>query len=69
MTEAPSIKEALEVSGDAIDEYYRYWTGGESRGSYDGRPERDNLWKAMYAVRAARKALYPAPLAQSVEKK
>lgn len=55
------LRGALEVSGDAIDEYYRYWTGGESRGSYDGRPERANLWKAMYAVRAALKALPAHP--------
>lgn len=62
------LREALEVSGDALDEYYRYWTGGESRGSYDGRPERDNLWKAMYAVRAARKALSAHPHASDCDK-
>lgn len=62
------LREALEVSGDAIDEYYRYWTGGESRGSYDGRPERANLWKAMYAVRAALKALSAHPHASDCDK-
>lgn len=50
-------RKALEQAGDAIDEFYRYWTGGEQRGSYDGKPERDGLWKAMYEVRAARRAL------------
>lgn len=47
---------ALDVTGEALDEFYQYWTGGEMRGSYDGKPERDALWKAMYAVRAIRAA-------------
>jgi len=40
-----------EMEG-AISEYYRYHTGGETRGSYDGKPERNRLWRAMYAARA-----------------
>ena len=27
----------LESAEQAIAEYYRYWTGGETRGSYDGK--------------------------------
>ena len=47
------LRTALKASHVAMAEFYRYWTGGETRGSYDGRPERDGLWKAMYAARAA----------------
>lgn len=39
-------REALDRSEKAIAEYYRYWTGGETRGSYDGKPERRGLWAA-----------------------
>ena len=56
-TPPAGIREALEAAGDAMDEYYRYWTGGESRGSYDGKPERQRLWAAMHTVKAARAAL------------
>ncbi|MFY0735665.1 hypothetical protein [Aurantimonas sp. NFXS3] len=47
------VVRALEEAEQAISEYYRYWTGGETRGSYDGKPERAGLWKAMYGARAA----------------
>lgn len=46
------LREGLKASHDAAAEYYRYWTGGETRGSYDGKPERNGLWKAMYGARA-----------------
>lgn len=44
---------ALEMAEHAIAEYYRYFTGGETRGSYDGKPERRQLWEARYKARAA----------------
>jgi hypothetical protein len=44
---------ALKASEAAIAEYYRYWTGGETRGSYDGKPERNGLWRALQTTRAA----------------
>lgn len=50
--------EALQGAHGAIAEYYRYRTGGETRGSYDGKPERDSLWKAQHDARAA---LTPQP--------
>ena len=43
--------EALREAERAIAEYYRYWTGGEARGSYDGKPERNGLWKAKHKAR------------------
>lgn len=49
-----AMDEALEQCERAIAEYYRYQTGGETRGSYDGKPERNGLWSAMYAARRAR---------------
>ena len=53
------LERALRGAETAIAEFYRYWTGGEMRGSYDGKPERDALWKAMHAARTvlARSAL------------
>ena len=42
--------EALRTADAAMREYYRYWTGGETRGSYDGKPERNGLWKAMWST-------------------
>ena len=48
---------ALESAEQAIAEYYRYWTGGETRGSYDGKPERAGLWKAQSQARATLAAL------------
>jgi hypothetical protein len=48
-----SLETALRLAESAIAEFYRYWHGGEMRGSYDGRPERESLWKALYATRAA----------------
>ena len=50
--EIARLREALGTSHAAMAEYYRYFTGGETKGSYDGKPERSNLWKAMYAARA-----------------
>lgn len=53
--EIERLREALRVADDAIAEMFRYYDGGEMRGSYDGRPERDGLRKAGYAIRAALK--------------
>jgi hypothetical protein len=50
------LREALVATEGAISEYYRYWTGGEMRGSYDGKPERAGLWKAQQRARAALEA-------------
>lgn len=47
-----SLETALRTTESAIAEFHRYWHGGETRGSYDGRPERDGLWKALYAARS-----------------
>ena len=47
------LREALQKAESAIAEYYRYWTGGEARGSYDGKPERKGLWDAQRLARAA----------------
>lgn len=47
------LREALGATESAIAEYYRYWTGGEMRGSYDGRPERNGLWQALHKARQA----------------
>lgn len=44
---------ALVVAHDAIREMFRYFDGGETRGSYDGRPERNQLRKAGDATRRA----------------
>ena len=46
------LREAAANQNAAIAEYYRYWTGGETRGSYDGKPERNALWASMYKARA-----------------
>lgn len=51
-------REALATASDGINEMFRYYDGGETRGSYDGRPERDKLRRAGYAVR---QALAPKP--------
>jgi len=45
--------ETLKVADDAINEMFRYFDGGETRGSYDGKPERNQLRKAGYKTRAA----------------
>ena len=47
------VVEELAAAKAAIDEYYRYWTGGETRGSYDGKPERAALWAVRERLRAA----------------
>lgn len=47
------LVEALEASKSAMDEYYRYWTGGEMPRSYDGKPERRALWEARECARTA----------------
>lgn len=46
------LEAGLRRSEAAASEYYRYWTGGEMRGSYDGKPERSELWASMWAARA-----------------
>lgn len=51
------LVEALKVADDAIKEMFRYYDGGETRGSYDGKPERAQLRKAGYATRAMIAAL------------
>lgn len=48
-----SQREALGICSDAINEMFRYYDGGETRGSYDGRPERDQLRRAGYIARQA----------------
>ena len=53
--EVERLREALVATEGAIAEYYRYWTGGEMRGSYDGKPERAGLWKSRQTARAALK--------------
>lgn len=50
---APDLLVALKVASDAINEMFRYFDGGETRGSYDGKPERAQLRKAGYAAKAA----------------
>lgn len=46
---AEAMAGALDQAHDAIKEMFRYYDGGETRGSYDGRPERNQLRKAGYA--------------------
>lgn len=53
--EVERLREAVETANKAIAEYIRYLDGGEMRGSYDGKPERDGLRKAEYATRFALK--------------
>lgn len=48
--EVERLKEALATCDDAIREYFRYFHGGEMRGSYDGKPERAQLQKAGHAA-------------------
>jgi len=48
-----ALRAVLAVADTAINEMFRYYDGGEARGSYDGKPERNQLRKAGYAVRAA----------------
>lgn len=45
-----SLRGALKLANNAIAEYYRYWTGGETRGSYDGKPERNGLWSVQRII-------------------
>jgi hypothetical protein len=51
--EIARLREALKVAEDAINEQFRYWDGGETRGSYDGKPERHGLRRAQAIARAA----------------
>ena len=53
--EVARLREALVVADDAIKEMFRYYDGGETHGSYDGKPERNQLRKAGYATSAALK--------------
>lgn len=52
-SEIAALREALAGAEAAISGYYRYFTGGEMRGSYDGKPEREAMWKAQRQARAA----------------
>lgn len=49
LSHAEAMAGALEQANDAIKEMFRYYDGGETRGSYDGKPERNQLRKAGYA--------------------
>lgn len=49
--ERAELREALQVADAAIAEMFRYFDGGEMRGSYDGKPERNQLRKAGYLTR------------------
>ncbi|MBS87184.1 MAG: hypothetical protein CL858_29555 [Cupriavidus sp.] len=51
--EIARLREALGVADAAIKEWFRYLHGGEMRGSYDGKPEREQLRKAGYVTTAA----------------
>lgn len=51
--EKAELREALQVADAAIAEMFRYFDGGEMRGSYDGKPERNQLRKAGYLTRQA----------------
>ena len=46
------LAEALQEADAAIKEWFRYLHGGEMRGSYDGKPEREMLRKAGYRASA-----------------
>lgn len=50
---APELLEALAKAENAINEQFRYWEGGETRGSYDGKPERHGLRRAQHIAKAA----------------
>jgi hypothetical protein len=51
--EVERLRDALKVADDAIREMFRYFDGGETRGSYDGKPERNQLRMAGQVTRAA----------------
>jgi hypothetical protein len=51
--EAGRLRAVVKIADEAIAEYVRYLDGGELRGSYDGKPERNGVRKAGYATRAA----------------
>ena len=51
--EIARLREALAKSEDAMREMFRYYDGGETRGSYDGKPERAQLRTAWQIARAA----------------
>ena len=53
--EVDRYRGALATCDDAIREYFRYFHGGEMRGSYDGKPERAQLQKAGHAAAQALK--------------
>lgn len=55
---------ALTECDAAIKEMFRYYHGGETRGSYDGKPERNQLRKAGYVATVALTSLKGAPDAQ-----
>ncbi len=49
--ERDAVRKALQVSEDAMSEMFRYYDGGETKGSYDGKPERARLRSAWHAAR------------------
>jgi hypothetical protein len=51
--DSEKLREAATAAEDSMREMFRYFDGGETRGSYDGRPERDGLRRAWYKLRAA----------------
>lgn len=53
VAENVALREALRIASEAITEMFRYYDGGETRGSYDGKPERNQLRKAGYTIAAA----------------
>lgn len=59
--EIARLREALGVADAAIKEWFRYLHGGEMRGSYDGKPEREQLRKAGYVTTAALQHKEPQP--------
>jgi hypothetical protein len=55
--EIERLRAVIRECDGAIKEYNRYFYGGEMRGSYDGKPERELLWKAGYTAAAIVKAM------------
>ena len=55
------LVQAATQAEDAMREMFRYYDGGETRGSYDGKPERAGLRKAWYALRSVLAAAPASP--------
>ena len=62
--ERDALREALTKAEDAMREMFRYYDGGETRGSYDGKPERAQLRTAWQSARAALTANHSAPVVE-----